>query len=154
MYSPSYAEGAGSAEEAVRGADVVVVATSSREPVLAHEWLSPGMHVNAVGASTPQCAGDRGRDGRRRCAVLRQPRVAAQRSGRVPARDRAGSDRPGTSTCGPSSARCWRASGRAAPGDDELTMFRSLGVAIEDLAAAQLAVAVARERGLGTEVEL
>ncbi len=42
--------------------------------------------------------------------------------------------------------------GRA--GDDELTMFRSLGVAIEDLAAAQLAVAVARERGLGTELEL
>ena len=38
--------------------------------------------------------------------------------------------------------------------DRELTLFRSLGVAVEDLAAAQLAVARARERGIGTEVEL
>ena len=42
-----------SAEEAVRGADVVVVATTSRTPVLAGEWLSPGTHINAVGAVRP-----------------------------------------------------------------------------------------------------
>jgi len=44
-----------------------------------------------------------------------------------------------------------------APGrrdDSELTLFRSLGIAIEDLAAAQTAVAAARAGGLGTEVEL
>lgn len=42
-----------SAEEAVRGADVVVLATSSREPVVRRDWLAPGTHVNAVGASVP-----------------------------------------------------------------------------------------------------
>ena len=42
-----------SPEEAVRGADVVLVATTSRTPVLKGEWLSPGMHVNAVGAPRP-----------------------------------------------------------------------------------------------------
>jgi ornithine cyclodeaminase/alanine dehydrogenase-like protein (mu-crystallin family) len=42
-----------SAQEAVSGADVVVVATSSQEPVLRGEWLKPGAHVNAVGANRP-----------------------------------------------------------------------------------------------------
>ncbi|MBV9917655.1 MAG: ornithine cyclodeaminase family protein, partial [Solirubrobacterales bacterium] len=42
-----------SAQEAVAGADVVVTATTAREPVLRRDWLSPGAHVNAVGASQP-----------------------------------------------------------------------------------------------------
>ncbi len=39
------------AEEAVRGADIVVTATSAKEPVIKREWLSPGTHINAVGSS-------------------------------------------------------------------------------------------------------
>ena len=38
-------------EEAVRGADIIVTATNSREPILRREWLSPGVHINAVGSS-------------------------------------------------------------------------------------------------------
>lgn len=154
MYSPSYAEGAGSAEEAVRGADVVVVATSSREPVLAHEWLSPGMHVNAVGASTPSA---------REIEVETVAAAALFCDSRESLRNEAGEFRlaieQGAIPPGDEHVRAELGEvlagirpGRA--GDDELTMFRSLGVAIEDLAAAQLAVAVARERGLGTELEL
>src|SRR5581483_3463093 len=44
---------ASTAEDAVRGADVVVTATSSREPVISRDWLAAGTHINAVGASTP-----------------------------------------------------------------------------------------------------
>ena len=40
-----------SVEEAVRGADVIVTATSSREPILRREWIAPGAHINAVGSS-------------------------------------------------------------------------------------------------------
>src|SRR5919205_1982321 len=46
-----------SAEEAVRGADVVVTATTSPTPVLSGEWLSPGVHINAVGAPRPDWRG-------------------------------------------------------------------------------------------------
>jgi ornithine cyclodeaminase/alanine dehydrogenase-like protein (mu-crystallin family) len=42
-----------SVEEAVRGADVVVTATTAREPVLVRSWLEPGVHINAVGPSQP-----------------------------------------------------------------------------------------------------
>lgn len=43
-----------SAEEAVRGADIVVTATNSREPVLEDAWIAPGVHVNAMGSNQPQ----------------------------------------------------------------------------------------------------
>jgi ornithine cyclodeaminase/alanine dehydrogenase-like protein (mu-crystallin family) len=144
---------AASAEEAVRGADVVVTATSSREPVLRHEWLSPGVHVNAVGASI---------------VTSREIEVATVAASAlfVDSRDsllaEAGEYRLAVSEgaiTGEDHVRAslgevlaGRAAGRASA--DELTLFRSLGLAIEDLAAAEHAVAAARRLGLGTEVEL
>lgn len=104
---------AASAQAALRDADVVVTVTSAREPVLRREWLKPGAHLNAVGASSPQ---NREID---------------------------------TATVAASALFC---DSRRDAG--ELTMFRSLGLAIEDLAAAQCAVATAMEQGIGTEVEL
>src|ERR687890_174796 len=62
VWSPRHAAGfaeehsvlaSASAEEAVRGADVVLTATTSSTPVLSGEWLSPGAHINAVGAPRP-----------------------------------------------------------------------------------------------------
>jgi ornithine cyclodeaminase len=144
---------ASSPADAVRGADVVVTATSSREPVLRREWLKPGAHVNAVGASTP------------RARELDTATVAASAlfcDSRESLRHEAGEFRLAIAEgliAGEGHVRAelgevlaGTAAGRR--DDSELTVFRSLGLAIEDLAAAQRAVEVATQRGLGTEVEL
>ena len=142
-----------SAEEALRGADVVVTATSAREPVLRHAWLKPGAHLNAVGASTPQaCEIDTATvagsalfcDSRESLRNEAGEFQLAIREGLISGEEHV-------------RAELGEVLAGAAPGrrdDGELTMFRSLGLAIEDLAAAERAVAAARARGLGTEVEL
>jgi len=144
---------ASSAEEALRDADVVVTATSSREPVLRRDWLKPGAHVNAVGASTPQA---------REIDTATVAASALFCDSRESLRNEAGefqlAIREGL-IAGEEHVRAelGEVLAGAAPGrrdDGELTLFRSLGLAIEDLAAAERAVAAATKRGLGTEVEL
>jgi len=144
---------AASAEEAVRGADVVVTVTSAREPVLRRAWLKPGAHVSAVGASTPQAR------------ELDTDTVAASAlfcDSRESLRHEAGEFRLAVAEgkiAGEGHVRAELGevlAGTAAGRRDaaELTLFRSLGLAIEDLAAAESAVAAAAARGIGTEVEL
>jgi len=144
---------AASAEEAVRGADVVVTVTNAREPVLRHAWLKPGAHVSAVGASTPQAR------------ELDTDTVAASAlfcDSRESLRHEAGEFRLAVAEGKIAGEEHIRAelgevlAGTAAGRRDaaELTLFRSLGLAIEDLAAAESAVAAATARGIGTEVEL
>ncbi len=144
---------AASAQEALRDANVVVTVTSAREPVLRREWLKPGAHLNAVGASSPQnreidtatvaasalfC--DSRESLRNEAGEFRLAITEGLISGDEHVRAELGEVLAGT------------AAGRRDAG--ELTMFRSLGLAIEDLAAAQCAVATATQEGIGTEVEL
>jgi ornithine cyclodeaminase/alanine dehydrogenase-like protein (mu-crystallin family) len=144
---------AASAEDAVRGADVIVAATSAREPVLAHSWLKPGAHLNAVGASTPRAreidtatvaASALFCDSRESLRNEAGEFQLAVREGAIPGEEHV-------------RAELGEVLAGSAPGrrdDAELTLFRSLGIAVEDLAAAETAVAAARAQGLGTEVEL
>lgn len=144
---------AGSAQEALAGADVVVTATSSREPVLRRDWLAAGAHVNAVGASSPHAREldtatvaasalfcDSRESLRHEAGEFQLAIAEGLISGEDHVRAELGEVLAGT------------AAGRA--DDAELTVFRSLGLAVEDLAAAQSAVTAAAERGLGTEIEL
>jgi ornithine cyclodeaminase/alanine dehydrogenase-like protein (mu-crystallin family) len=144
---------ASSAEDAVRGADVVVTATTSREPVLQRAWLAAGTHVNAVGASMPAYR-ELDTETVAACALFCDSRESL--------RNEAGEYQlavQGGAIAGEDHVRASLGEVVAglAPGrlsDTELTVFRSLGLAIEDLAAAEHAVAVARRLGIGTEVEL
>ena len=144
---------AASAQEALRDADVVVTVTSAREPVLRREWLKPGAHLNAVGASSPQ---------NREIDTATVAASALFCDSRESLHNEAGEFRLAVTEGLITGVEHVRAelgevlAGTAAGRRDagELTMFRSLGLAIEDLAAAQCAVATATEQGIGTEVEL
>jgi ornithine cyclodeaminase len=144
---------AASAQEALRDADVVVTVTSAREPVLRREWLKPGAHLNAVGASSPTM---------REIDTATVAASALFCDSRESLRNEAGEFRLAVTEGLITGVEHVRAelgevlAGTAAGRRDagELTMFRSLGLAVEDLAAAQCAVATAMEQGIGTEVEL
>ena len=120
--------GAVSPEAAVRGADVVVVATSSRVPVLNGRWLSPGTHVNAIGAVRPDWRelDDELLAGARLYVESRE--AARQESGDVMA------SREVVGEIGEVVAGVRPGRGSAA----ETTLFKSVGVAVEDVAAAAL----------------
>src|SRR5918998_876866 len=117
-----------SAEEAVRGADVIVTATTSPTPVLSGEWLLPGAHINAVGASRPDWRGE-GDEGLRRARVYVDSREAAlKESGDVIA-------------AGEIFAEVGEVVSGAKPGrrsTEEVTLFKSLGLAVEDVVTAEL----------------
>ena len=137
----------GSAEEVVRGADVVCTCTTSTEPVLRRDWLAAGVHVNAVGSSVPS---SRELDEETILAatlVVDRRESALNEAGEllVPG---FGEERI--------AAELGEVLTGAHPGrtsDDELTVFKSLGLAVEDLAAAELVVRRAREQGAGVEVD-
>lgn len=119
---------AASAEQAVRGADVIVVATSATTPVLIGEWLSPGAHINAVGATRPIWR-ELDDDVVRRARIYVESREAAMKeSGDIIA-------------AGQIFAEIGEVVAGAKPGrqsGEEITLFKSVGVAIEDIVAAEL----------------
>jgi ornithine cyclodeaminase/alanine dehydrogenase-like protein (mu-crystallin family) len=136
----------GSVEDAVRGAGVVCVATSATEPVLFHDQLDPGTHVNSVGFVV------RGRE--------LDPALVAAALVVVESRESALAPPPAGSTDlegADAHAELGEVVAGTRPGrtsDDELTLYKSVGVALEDDAAARLALRGAEERGLGRVVEI
>jgi ornithine cyclodeaminase/alanine dehydrogenase-like protein (mu-crystallin family) len=115
------------AEEAVRGADIVVTATSSRTPVLEGQWLSPGMHINAVGATRPDWRELDDTAMRRSRLYVDSRDAALVESGDVAA---------GTIVAELGEVVLDQARGRRAP--EEITLFKSVGIAVEDVVTAQL----------------
>ena len=148
--APFPMEVVGSAEAAVRGADVVVTATSAREPIVRREWLAAGAHVNAVGSSIPTT---RELDA---ATVSAAALFADSRESLVNesgdylfAVEEAG--------IGPDHIRAeigevLTGSGEGRRSAEELTVFKSLGLAVEDLAAAEHVYARAVSENVGTVV--
>jgi ornithine cyclodeaminase/alanine dehydrogenase-like protein (mu-crystallin family) len=143
-------EAAENAQAAVCDADIVVTATSSTTPVLARHWLAPGVHVNAIGASRPThheldmetiadaCLFTDRRESLEHEAGEYRMAIEQGRITNSHVRGELGELLTG------------KRQGRTS--DDQLTLFRSLGLAAEDLAAAEYVLEKAKENGLGITV--
>jgi len=143
---------AGCAEEAVRRADIVVLATSSCSPTIDNDWVSPGSLIISLGAYRPNM---REMDPAlvARARVVVDSRAAALReAGDIVQgiRERRFSEAHIVAELG--EVVTGRAPGRT--GEEQVVIFKSLGMAVEDLAAAQLAYARAREHQKGREISL
>jgi ornithine cyclodeaminase len=146
------AESVASAEEAVRGADVVCTVTSSAQPVVERAWLKPGTHVNAVGSSIPTT---RELDTETMAAAAlfvdrRESTVNEAGDYLFPLREGALDESHIRAELG--ELLIGAAEGRRST--DELTVFKSLGLAVEDLAAAELVLQRAEAEDAGTVVSL
>ena len=145
-------EARASAEDAVSGADLIVLATSSPTPVIEDGWVSPGAHVVSVGACRPDqremppALVARGRlfvDSRAAALVESGDVVQGIAEGRFQAAHVAGE--LGELVLG-------RTAGRTS--DDQITIFKSLGMAVEDVVSADLVFRMAVESGAGVELTL
>jgi ornithine cyclodeaminase/alanine dehydrogenase-like protein (mu-crystallin family) len=139
-----------SVDAALFGAEVVCTTTSSAEPIVEKRWLARGAHVNAVGSSVPSAreldsatvaGASFFTDRRESCLNEAGDYLLAAAEGAI----------------GPDhiKAELGEVLTGAHPGrehEDELTVFKSLGIAVEDLASAELVVLRARARGVGVEV--
>jgi alanine dehydrogenase len=141
--------GRGEFEDAVRGADVVHATTASPEPVVRFDWLSPGAHVSSVGYGAGGSELDPAIVERADVVVVEQRDSAfAPLPAGAPELEPRGRD--GVVELGEIIAGT--AIGRSS--DEQITLYKSVGVAVQDLAAAALVLAAARERGAGQEIEL
>jgi ornithine cyclodeaminase len=145
-------EDAPSAEEAVRDADVICTTTNAAEPIIDRAWLKAGVHINAVGSSIPTT---RELD----TATMRDAALFVDR--RESTINEAGDflfpQREGA--IGPEHIRAeigelLIGAGEGRRSDDELTVFKSLGLAVEDLAAAEHVLRRAEAENVGQVVSL
>jgi alanine dehydrogenase len=143
------AQAVDSYEDAVRGADVIAATTHSTEPIVRRAWLSPGAHVNSVGLNPSGREVDEetvadallvveSRDSALSPPPAGAPELVGIQPGQVHAElgELVAGTRPGRSS------------------QDQITLYKSVGVAVQDAAAAALVLSAARERSAGREIEL
>ena len=143
--------GANSARECVAGADIVITATMSAEPVFFGDWIEKGMHINLIGANS---ANRREGDDK---TILKSDLIVTDH--RDQARIEAGEFIEMTSTGRLDWAKVHEL-GDAVTGkvkrtsDDQVTLFKSLGLAYEDVAFCKLILDKAKTKGMGRELPM
>ncbi len=139
-----------SAQECVEGADIVIAITSAREPVVLGEWLAEGAHVNAAGGNHWQ------RREIDEATVLRSELIVVDdlEQAKVECGDLMWLEARGSFRWGMAHELSDVVAGRV-PGrvsQEGVTLFESMGIALEDIAAAELVYRKAKEQGIGVEL--
>jgi ornithine cyclodeaminase len=140
---------AASYADALKGADVVAATTHAREPVVRREWIDPGTHVNSVGLDPA------GREVDER-TVADATLVVESRASALAAPPAGAPELVGIAPEDVHAELGELVSG-ARPGRrsrEEITLYKSVGVAVQDAAAAAIVLAAAHERSIGREIDL
>jgi alanine dehydrogenase len=141
-----------SAQEAVRGADIVVTSTTSTDPVFDGSWLVPGMHINAIGANFPQKHELNGEAIRRCDLIVADSREQSKLESGDLIQMYGDDKRRWSSVTELAEIVAGKTPGRSNP--QQITLFKSNGIAIEDIVVAGRIYELARERGIGRQVPL
>lgn len=139
-------------EEAVRGAQIIVTATSSQTPVLKGEWVAPGTHINAVGAPRPDWREMDSALVARASLFVDSLAGALVESGDVLLAMREGAITEAHIRGEIGEVLAGAVEGRRTP--EEITLFKSLGMAVEDVATARWVYERAKARGVGQHIEM
>ena len=142
---------AASIEAAIRGADVVCTTTAAQQPITRPEWFAPGCHLNAVGSSTPAAREIDAATIARAALFVDRREAALAESGDILGALREQAITPAHIRADLGEVLSGQQPGRRTP--EEFTMYKALGFAALDLAAAELAVGCARQCGQGIEVD-
>lgn len=137
-------------QEALKEADIIVTVTSSHEPVVKREWISPGTHINAIGTHSPA---SREIDGATMAAArifVDRRESAVNEAGDYVLAVQEGLINESSIVAEIGELLVGTKEGRRSR--DEITLFKSLGLAVEDLACAQYLFGKAQEAGAGTWV--
>jgi ornithine cyclodeaminase/alanine dehydrogenase-like protein (mu-crystallin family) len=141
-----------SAREAVQGADLLVTVTTAKEPIVKADWLKPGMHINAVGSHRPDL---REIDGRTLAAAKivvdsREAIMAECGDVLLAIEEKAITANSVHAEIG--EVLAGKKPGRTS--SDEITLYKAVGIAIQDVATAHLVYRKALERNVGTNIEV
>ena len=141
-----------SAEEAVRSADIVITSTTSKTPVLEGQWIEPGMHISAIGSNFAEKR-EIDVEAVRRCDVIAADSVEQSK---IEAGDLiqafGGDESRWTLVHEFAAIVTGKVPGRT--GAEQVTLFKSNGIAIEDVVVAGKVYEIARERGMGRDVPM
>ena len=141
-----------SAQDAVRYSDILVTVTTAKEPIVNFEWLKPGAHINAVGSHRPDLREIDGATLKRAKVVVDSREAIMAECGDIllALKEKSISEADIHGEIG--EVLAGKKAGRT--NTSEITLYKSVGIAIQDVATAQLVYRKALEQNVGTNVEI